>query len=86
MKRLALIVAVFAIGCSDPRDAVLPMNGDMKAIAPLANKLGDEDQALLAAYVVRMTLPPNKGIPQGVTIRAAIEYQRKVNESLSTKR
>lgn len=86
MRRAALVLLIICAACSDPRDAVLPMDGNMKTIAPMANKLKDDEQALLAAYVVRMTVPPNRGIPQGVTIRAAIEYQRKVNEAVSTKR
>lgn len=86
MKHLAAALLFALCACTDPHDTVLPASGDFKAVAKQANQLNDEEMTLLAAYMVRMTTKPNTGIPQGVTIRAAIDYQRAFNKAESTRR
>lgn len=80
------LVIVALAACSDPRDHLLPKDGNFKAVEPYALKLNEEEQTLLAAYLVRMTLPKDSTIPAGTTIRTAIEHQREFNKQESLKR
>lgn len=79
-----LALAVLLTACSKPTDTVIP--SDMatwdKDLAPVVQKLKEDDRALLVAYVARMKLAEvlsNDGpaIPFGYTVGQAIEDQRK---------
>jgi hypothetical protein len=86
MKRflIALSVTVMLVGCSRPTEKIIPT--DMatwdKELAPVVQKLGNEDKQLITAYIARLKIKEMSGVEQGgvpfgVTVGQAIEEQKK---------
>lgn len=90
MTRFALIALCFTMvlaACSKATDTVIP--SDMaawdKELAPVVQKLNDEDKALLVGYIARKKLASvfSKGandIPFGTTVGDALKEQRSWKE------
>ena len=85
-KVLLAVVCLCALlaACSKATDTVIPsdMSTWDKELAPVVQKLKDEDKALFVSYVTRMKLAEAFGkdkaaIPFGTTVGQAIEEQRK---------
>jgi hypothetical protein len=78
----ASLVSLLA-ACSKPSDTVIP--SDMSSwdtkLAPVMEKLSEEDRVLASGYLVRLkmreALSGKDGIPAGTTLGQAIEEQRK---------
>lgn len=93
MKKVFLAVPlalVLLAGCSKPADHVIP--SDMAAwdkdLAPVLQKLSEEDRKLMAAYLVRVKMGEvfgGAGVPVGTTIGAALADQKKWAEELARK-
>ena len=81
-----LLLALLLVGCSNPRDAVIPKDiGQMEAIKSSIEKLSQEEKELFAAYMVRHTIGSAMGglfgikadpVPEGMTIGKAISEQK----------
>lgn len=61
---IAMVAALLLLGCSDPRDTVLPPDvAQLEMIKQDVQKLPEEDQKLLMAYLMRRSI---KGIMPGL--------------------
>jgi hypothetical protein len=71
-------LSIVVVGCSDPRDLQLAkMNKEQSA--DLEKKLNGEEMRLLLGYQMRLGLGQafgGKGLPDGITVRQAINDQR----------
>ncbi len=84
MKKLFLpiLLSVFIIGCSNPKDEVLPPNlneADMKVLAEKVKSLNEEDKVLLTQYLMRSEMSKafgGTGASTGTTVGEAIENQK----------
>ncbi|MEN5338943.1 hypothetical protein ABE583_02975 [Stenotrophomonas sp. TWI143] len=84
---LTLTMAALLAGCSGPKDTVIPSDpSKLETIKSSVEKLPPDDQALVAAYVMRRVMQSalaggnqagKAPIPEGTTIGAAIEEQKK---------
>jgi hypothetical protein len=86
MRNLTLVVlgiCMMLAACTKPTDTVIP--SDMatwdKDLAPVVQKLGEEDKTLFVGFVARKKLADTfskdkAGIPFGMTVSQAIEEQR----------
>ncbi|TFZ02955.1 hypothetical protein EZ313_17160 [Ramlibacter henchirensis] len=88
MRRLRFFVccaaAVVAIGCGKATETIIPsdMSTWDKELAPVVQKLSEEDKKHFVAYVARMKLAEGlsggkNAIPFGMTVGQAIEEQKK---------
>lgn len=79
---LALKLWLASVGCSDPRDAVLPTTADaISADAGFQEKLkalDDTERASLAKFFIRKVL--SGGVPPGTTVRDALADQSAVEQ------
>ncbi len=84
MKKLFLpiLLSAFIIGCSNPKDEVLPPNlneSDMKVLAEKVKSLNEEDKVLLTQYLMRSEMSKafgGAGASTGTTVGEAIENQK----------
>ena len=84
MKKLFLpiLLSVFIIGCSNPKDEVLPpkmTEADMTVLAEKVKSLNEEDKLLLTQYIVRSEMSKafgGAGASTGTTVGEAIENQK----------
>lgn len=84
MKKLFLpiLLSVFIIGCSNPKDEVLPpkmTEADMTVLAENVKSLNEEDKLLLTQYIVRSEMSKafgGAGASTGTTVGEAIENQK----------
>ena len=84
MKKLFLpiLLSVFIIGCSNPKDEVLPpkmTEADMKVLAEKVKSLNEEDKVLLTQYLMRSEMSKafgGEGASTGTTVGEAIENQK----------
>jgi hypothetical protein len=84
MRIIAIgLLALALVGCSKPEDTVIPSevaSWDTQ-LAPAVKKLSEEDQALLAAYLMRAKMGEafgGEGMPPGLTIGQAVEAEKKL--------
>jgi hypothetical protein len=90
MRWLPLAIIPVLLSCSDPRDTVLPKDlSKPDTLKPVLEKLSQEERDLLAGYMVRHTMGTALGsafgvkpepVPEGITVRKAIDEQRTVVE------
>ncbi len=79
---LSLVLSTFIVGCSNPKDEVLPPNlteADMTALAENVKSLNEEDKALLTGYIMRSEMSKafgGEGASTGTTVGEAIENQK----------
>lgn len=93
MSRFLLAVPLAMLllaGCSKPTDQVIPsdMSKWDSELAPVLQKLPEEDRKLMAAYLVRVKLGQvfgGAGIPVGTTVGSALSDQKKWVEELARK-
>lgn len=80
MRKMLLVgIALMLVSCSDPKDTTLPALKDMGSIQSQIEKLSAEERELLTSYIAGKAIGSafgGKG-PEGVTIRQALEEQRK---------
>lgn len=84
MKKLVLSVVMSAmlIGCSNPKDEVIPPDLNETSMQELAEKvkdLSEEDKTLLTGYIARSEMSKAFGgdsAPAGTTVGEAIENQK----------
>lgn len=86
MKKVigSLLVLALLAACSKPAETIIPADKASwdKELAPSVKKLGEEDQKLFAAYIIRTGMSSalsggKEGIPFGTTIGQAIDEQKK---------
>lgn len=90
MKRLILAIAmsIVLVGCSNPKDEVIPAELNKTTMQEFAEKikgLSEEEKALLTAYIARSEISKAFGggsAPAGTTVAEAIENQKKWQEKL----
>lgn len=86
-RLLLVLFCAFLVSCSDVHETLLPQNlEEMESIKPAMEKLSPEERELATGYIVRHTLAAKlqgafsgvdgTGIPEGMTLGAAIENQR----------
>jgi len=83
-KRAAVLLLGVAtlLGCAKPTETVIPSDTATweKELAPVVQKLSEEDRKLLAGYLARAKIGEvfgGKGVPIGTTIGNGIEDQRR---------
>lgn len=84
MKKITvlLLMATFAllVGCSNPKSQILPTDpNNMDELAPVMQKLSEEDRQLLVGYLMRAGVSSvfgGEGIPPGTAIGEALEQQK----------
>lgn len=81
---LCLVAVVLSTACSKSTDAIIPtdMSTWDKELAPVVQKLNDEDKKNLVGYVARMKMAEafsagKTTIPFGMTVGQAIDEQKK---------
>ncbi len=78
-----LLALALLAACSKPTDTIIPSDTSKwdTDLAPMINKLSDEDKKLVAGYLMRSKLSATfgnkEGIPLGTTVGTAIEEQKK---------
>lgn len=79
----SLAALVLLAACSKPTDTIIPSDTSKwdTDLAPMINKLSEEDKKLVAGYLMRSKLGAalggnKEGIPIGTTVGAAIEQQK----------
>jgi hypothetical protein len=83
---LAGLAVLVVVGCSNPKNAIIPTNIDsMDSISESVKKLTPEDRELFAGYFMRHVVGSKMGglfgikarpIPEGMTVGKAIDEQR----------
>lgn len=79
-----VIFSVLLVGCSNPKDTVIPQLDKLKNIKPAIEKLTPEDKQLLSDYLVRHTIEAamrgvkTDPIPNGITIAKAIAEEQEL--------
>lgn len=87
MKKIFLPIAFSALilGCSNPKDEVLPPNmteADMTVLAENVKSLSEEDKLLLTQYIIRSEMSKafgGDGASTGTTVGEAIDNQKQWN-------
>ncbi|WND04496.1 hypothetical protein [Acinetobacter soli] len=83
MKKLlcAGVISLFIIGCSNPKSTQIPSDPDKwSELKPQIEKLSEEEQQLLAQFLMRKSMGKivgGNGIETGTTIGDAIQEQKK---------
>lgn len=83
MKNLlcAGVISLFIIGCSNPKSTQIPSDPDKwSELKPQIEKLSEEEQQLLAQFLMRKSMGKivgGNGIETGTTIGDAIQEQKK---------